>query len=324
MTLRDAGPEAAAAVVTAVAGAAGAAGALGTVATGPNLSGLLPAAVTAVWVWAALTAPGSARLLLAAALALAAAVVVGSPAAALVLAVWVIGGLAAGDALRRGRRLDVVLVLAVLPAVWLTIAAGGAAADQVLDESGRRTTAMFERYLPSAGAPGGQEAALAEARAGAAVALKIMRQLWPALVALSLLGHGIVAVAVGRWLADRRGRGGTPPGWTVPREWRLPFYVVWILVAGLALVAIRVGPAARAGANLIVVAAVLCSVQGLAVMAGLLHRAAPPWLQAVLGLLALLLMAPLLVPAAAMLGLMDQWLDFRRLAAAGGGPDPRP
>lgn len=321
MTLRDAGPEAAAAVFTALAGAVGV---LGTVVAGPTLSGLLPAVVTAVWVWASLTAPGTARLLLTAALGLAAATVLGSPAVALALLAWVAGGLAAGRALRRGRRLDAVLALAVLPAVWLTLAAGGSAAEQVLDESGRRTAAMFERYLPSDGSPGGQETALAEARAGAEAALKIMRRLWPALVALSLLGHGIVAVSGGRWLACRGGRGGAVPNWTVPREWRLPFYVVWILVAGLALVAIRGEPATRAGVNLIVVAAALCAVQGLAVMAGLLHRAAPPWLQAVLGLVALLLMAPLLVPAAALLGLMDQWLDFRRLAAAGDGPDPRP
>jgi hypothetical protein len=321
MTLRDAGPGAVAAVFTALAGAVGV---LGAVAAGPTLSGLLPIAVTAAWVWAALIAPGTARLLLTATLGLAVAAVLGSPAVALALMAWVAGGLAAGRALRRGRRFDAVLALAVLPAVWLTLAAGGSGAEQVLDESGRRTAAMFERYLPSDGSPGGQEAALAEARAGAETALKIMRRLWPALVALSLLGHGIVAVSAGRWLACRGGRGGTAPNWTVPREWRLPFYVVWVLAIGLALVATRSEPIARAGENLIVVAAVLCAVQGLAVMAGLLHRAAPPWLQAVLGLVALLLMAPLLVPAAALLGLMDQWLDFRRLAAAGAGPDPRP
>lgn len=321
MTLRDAGPEAAAAVFTALAGAIGL---LGTVAAVPTLAGVVPAAVTAVWVWAALTAPGTARLLLLAALGLAAAAVLGSPEAGLALLAWVAGGLAAGRALRRGRRLDAVLALAVLPALWLTLAAGGSAAQQVLDESGRRTAAMFERYLPSAGSPGGQEAAVAQARAGAEEALKLMRRLWPALVALSLLGNGIVAVSAGRWLASRGGRGDGAPNWTVPREWRLPFYVVWILVAGLALVAIRSEPAMRAGVNLVVVAAALCAVQGLAVMAGLLHRAAPPWLQAVLGLVALLLMAPLLVPAAALLGLMDQWLDFRRLAAPGDGPDPHP
>ncbi len=321
MTLRDAGPEAAAALGTALAGVAGG---LGQTGAGFALSGLLPVAVTAVWVWAALTAPGAARLLGAAALALGAAVVLGSPAAALALAAWTAGGLAAGRALRRGRRLDAVLALAVLPAAWMTLVAGGAAAEQVLEESGRRTAAMFERHLPAGGSPDGQEAALAEARAGAEAALKVMRRLWPALVALSLLGQGIVAVSVGRWLACRGGGGGAAPAWTVPREWRLPFYVVWVLVAGLALVAVRAEPAARAGVNLIVVAAALCAVQGLAVMAGLLHRAAPPWLQAVLGLVALLLMAPLLVPAAALLGLMDQWLDFRRLAAAGGGPDPHP
>jgi hypothetical protein len=96
-------------------------------------------------------------------------------------------------------------------------------------------------------------------------------------------------------------------------EWRLPFYVVWILCAGVGLVVLRLGDLSQLGINLTLIAALLLSVQGLAVQINLGARFFAPWVRIVFWALAAVLFAPFVLAGSAVIGLADQWLDWRRL-----------
>jgi hypothetical protein len=99
--------------------------------------------------------------------------------------------------------------------------------------------------------------------------------------------------------------------------WRVPFASVWFLAVGLALLAVRQSAAVTLGANLAGAATVLLAVQGAAVLLAASERGfgrAARWL--VLGLFVVTAL-PFVIVLAALVGLVDQWVDFRRLRFAG-------
>lgn len=106
-------------------------------------------------------------------------------------------------------------------------------------------------------------------------------------------------------------------------RWRVRFEVVWVLVLGLALVALRRTPAQVVGLNLVLIAAAPLGIQGLAVLWTWLARGLTRparWL--VLGSFVLTAL-PFLVAGVVLLGAADMWADFRRLEAAAPDPDRR-
>ncbi len=320
MSLRQAGLALAAVAGTWLAGLAVGAGA--ATGSGASLLGLVPLAVTAVWGAAWLLIPAR-SLVVGAALLWAAVTAVAAPAgAAAGLGIYVGSGLLLGWALGRGWRADATLVVALLPVLALLLAATGgeAPAEKVIEQAGRQMTDALRRAAPADGSADARAAA--EVEAAVAAGLRLVRRLWPALLVLgALLNTALVTWLVRSVVRRVRGPGSLRP-WPALPAWRLPFYLVWALAGGLLLVVLRRQPALDAGLNLIAVAAALLSVQGLAVTAALMRRAVPPWAQALLAAVALLAFAPGVLAGGALIGLMDQWVDFRRFAPADGAGGP--
>ena len=92
----------------------------------------------------------------------------------------------------------------------------------------------------------------------------------------------------------------------------VPDHLVWGVVVGGILLASREHTAGMIGLNLLIVLGVFYAIQGLAVLRHLFQKARVPRpLQGVsFGLFAL---QPLLLVAAACLGLFDLWMDFRKI-----------
>lgn len=136
----------------------------------------------------------------------------------------------------------------------------------------------------------------------------LLMQILPALAVINIALVAWVNILVVMKVARRW-------GWADPGEplaqWTCPEWLVFILVAaGFALLApppwVRV-----AGLNLLVIVGFAYFCQGIAVLASLLQRYQAPW-----GLRALIYVLAFVNPVMIMvmiLGLMDLWLDFRRL-----------
>lgn len=134
--------------------------------------------------------------------------------------------------------------------------------------------------------------------------------LYPAMLGLaSLAGLAVAWWGYGR-LAGRDGA-------LAPiREFAFTDHLVWLLVAGAALLIAPLGEmATRAGANLAMFMAGLYVLRGAAIVLAL---SGVSGLSAVLlGVLTVLLL-PLVATAALVIGLSDTWLDLRRRGASGG------
>jgi hypothetical protein len=110
-----------------------------------------------------------------------------------------------------------------------------------------------------------------------------------------------------------------PLGPTTPLAlWRLPDAAVWFFVAGLALVVTQDARAMPVGINLATSVGLAFALQGFAVVQVLLTSSGmTPGLVTMLFVFVALAMWPILPVGCAGVGLMDVWLDFRRL-------EPRP
>jgi len=129
--------------------------------------------------------------------------------------------------------------------------------------------------------------------------------LYPAMLAISSVSGLAVA-----WWAHRRitapGREALGP----LREFRFSDGVVWLLIAGLLLLVLPVDDVARrVGSNLLAFTGVLYALRGLAVALMLLGSPGP------LGILAtvavVLVLFPIVMAAAFVIGLTDMWFDLR-------------
>jgi hypothetical protein len=144
---------------------------------------------------------------------------------------------------------------------------------------------------------------------------EVQALLYPALLALASLS----ALGVG-WWAYRRLAVRDPQPLGRLREFRFPDTLVWLLIAGLVLVVLPLeAHGTRIGTNLLAFMAALCALRGFAVLVAL--AGAPSVAGAVLAALLLLLLYPLVLAVAAVIGLSDTWLDIRsrRHAATGAG-----
>lgn len=94
------------------------------------------------------------------------------------------------------------------------------------------------------------------------------------------------------------------------RDFRFSDHLVWIAVAGMALVILPFGAAlTRTGANLLAFMGALYALRGFAVMLWLFGS--PGVLGAVFGAIVFLLLYPLVMITTLMVGLTDTWLDLR-------------
>lgn len=142
-------------------------------------------------------------------------------------------------------------------------------------------------------------------------AADIQALLYPALLSLSSLA----SLAVAWWLYRRLTDADEAPLRTL-REFRFRDELVWAVVIGIALVVLPVGPAVqRAGLNVLTFMGTLYALRGLAV--ALATTGVPGIAAALFGLVALLIL-PVVLLAAALVGLADTWIDLRSRRAAAG------
>lgn len=143
---------------------------------------------------------------------------------------------------------------------------------------------------------------------------ELQAQLYPALLAIASLA----ALAVAWWAYRRLALKERSPLGRL-REFRFNDTLVWLLIGGLVLLLLPLdAPGTRAGTNLLVFMAALYALRGVAVLAALLGS--PGVLATVIGAILVLLLYPLVLTFAAVVGLTDTWLDIRRRRDAGAGP----
>lgn len=290
---------------------------------------LLPLLVPAVWAAVGLLPVAPQRLLpragLGAGLGLMAA---GWPAGLAVLG-YVAAGLVVGVAWRwRWRALTVLALGAACLVPGFFLGLDGASVPATFEAWGEELREQHAAGLPDDLPAGEREAALTALDERLAGTLALQRRLWPSLVAAGLLGQSALVLALG-WLVAQL-LGARPPGLVAGSflAWRAPFATVWCLIGGLALsLAPLAGQdgAGRAwndiGWNLVLGAALLLAVQGLAVQAWLVRRLLPPFGRIAFWVLGALFFAPVIVGSGALVGLADQWWNLRRLRRPS-GTDP--
>ncbi|MFI5371686.1 MAG: DUF2232 domain-containing protein [Candidatus Eisenbacteria bacterium] len=151
-----------------------------------------------------------------------------------------------------------------------------------------------------------------EAEQGDAAAKRMLPQALPTLLFMwmALLvsaGRGLGARLAGWWrwppLSRRRFA-----------EWRLPDGVIWLFMAGIAMLLIDRHLWAASAWTLLVVPALGYCLQGVAVVESLmLARGVPPAIIALTLVFVAFMAPPVFVLAAVSVGVSDVWLDFRRL-----------
>jgi hypothetical protein len=176
---------------------------------------------------------------------------------------------------------------------------------------GRDAARTFSMLASQAATTGSEETAdLLRQMAGSAPSLAMLT---PALVFLSGLLGTLLAWSLYQGIAVRAM--GDPPA-PFP-SFRFSDQMVWLPVAGLALVLFPPTPAlGEAGANLLLVAVALYAARGLAVVGAGAGRV--PRLTTTFVALVAFFLLPFVLGGLTLLGLADTWLDFRRRPASPG------
>jgi hypothetical protein len=130
--------------------------------------------------------------------------------------------------------------------------------------------------------------------------------LYPAMVGIgSLSGLAVAWWAFRRLTAPERGALGPL------REFRFGDGLVWVLIAGILLIALPLGGIAlRAGSNLVAFMSLLYALRGLGIAIMLVGMPGP--LAGIVAVLIAAVLAPVIMLVMFILGLTDTWLDFRK------------
>ena len=284
-----------------------------------GLLGLIaPLAVPALWGGAFLIGRPMVLSLVAAVVWLAVSLLMAPALVVWPMASFVVAGLAAGLALGFRFRLDAALVVVTIAmAPYFVWSINEVPLEQKYELMTEQYIEARREMLEGTADPKQIELTLAAERQQheqvADLALKIL----PAMFGLGILGMAgillMVVRLVGRLLGVNMGVSPLPPF----ARWRLPFYLVWALVAGLGLYITRLPIVATAGLNTALAVVTLLSLQGAAVqweMTGRIMGSVPR-------LIYLLVAGALFLPLV-VLGLADQWLDLRKLEASAAEDPP--
>jgi len=227
---------------------------------------------------------------------------------------YVLAGLVVGTTLRWRWRLLTVLALGALclvPGFFLGL--GGASVPVVFEAWGETLREQHTAGLPEGLSEAERVAAQADFEEALAGTLDLQRRLWPVLLALGLVIQVAVALLAGWVLASLAQQQVLELQLGSFVTWRAPFATVWCLIGGLALaLAPLTGFWNSLGWNLVLAAALLLAIQGLAVLAWLVRRLLPPLGRTLFWVMGALFFAPVLCGSGALVGLADQWWDLRR------------
>lgn len=197
---------------------------------------------------------------------------------------------------------------------WLGLSGEWRALDATVR---RQLTEMADRTFAAAqeGAP--ESPWVHELAAAAGQVAELQADLFPALVVL----QSLAALALAAWIVSTFRDAGPGPFRVMPwREFRFNDQLVWLLIAGLAMVLLPLGEGARlAGLNVTVFMTALYALRGVGVFL-FLAAGGSSLLMIVFGTLAAIFLYPLILGAAILLGLGDTWLDVRGRAVAASRP----
>ncbi len=190
--------------------------------------------------------------------------------------------------------------------VW--VVGGRSPGEQLLQGLDTILTAVVTRLSEQGGGAASVTQLLAAVR-------QVVGHTYPALLFINLAVVNLVNLQLLRPLLVATGqRSAGPP---FPRRWRLPDRLGWGVVAGFLALRTGVGVVQVAGANLLFLLLFLFTLQGFGLLSHLLHRGRVPLL--LRGLLyTLLLISVQLYPIIALAGLIEGWLDLRRLRPGAG------
>jgi hypothetical protein len=133
-------------------------------------------------------------------------------------------------------------------------------------------------------------------------------ELFPALLAL----QSIAALALVAWWVRRLGRSDNEAFLLGRlRDFRFSDHLIWVLIGALAVLVMRLGPVeSRIALNLLVFMGALYALRGFAVFV-FLAKGIQSIPAMILGLVALVVLYPVALTAALMMGVSDTWLDVR-------------
>jgi hypothetical protein len=237
----------------------------------------------------------------------------------------VAAGLLAGLALSLRWRLDVAilaLALALSPyLVWTMIEVSPQEQFEMVVEE---MLTASEGRLPATADDVQRTTAIAAERDKLSAITEMAQKIYPFMLAVGVLGQSLIILGL-VWrallLLGVYGPGSNRPQmWALPTfsRWRVPFYVVWALVAGIGLFLTRQPQLAYFGLNLALLAAFVLSIQGLAVQFFVTGRAMSPAGRVFYWLVVGTFFGALILAGGIVLGLADQWWDLRKLNA----PEP--
>lgn len=230
------------------------------------------------------------------------------------MASFILAGVAAGWALASRIRLDWSLGLVVVVLLPILIWSDLQFPLEVQLEEGIDMVLTARREMLEGTAAERQiELSLAEERQRLQAYADTVMKTAIASRILGYLGLSGVILALVYWLSRRLGV--APRFRSLPRftHWQLPFYLVWILVGGIALVLVRQPMLVNLGLNLMAAVLVIISIQGIAVQGFVANSFMSRPMLVMYWVVMTIVLTPLLLASGALLGLADYWLDIRRL-----------
>ncbi len=285
------------------------------------LSLVTPFAVPVVWAWALLMGRPHKLVLAGAGLWLVAGLVMMPSDVTWPLATHVISGLVAALGLLSRWKPQLILMLLVLvssPMVIWTLQ--NESLDEMFDQYKEQALADRREFLKaemgtgsntgtnSDSSTGRNEPALAMEEQFLDDALQVAKQMMPGSMVLYLIVQSALTFSLIWVLVRVLGLAAAFRGILPFGRWRLPFAVIWLLAVAVALIIVQPGLWPEAGVNLALVVVVLLAVQGASVQ-WRLSKVSFPLLPRVF----FMVMASMLFLPLVLLGLADQWLDFRKL-----------
>lgn len=269
---------------------------------------LTPYLVPLVWAWVLLKGQPPHWVLIGAAVWLATGLALLPTDVTWILTTHVVTGLVAGFGLMlRWKPGYILLLMAVvsLPVVLWTLQQ--MPMDEIFEAQKEQFLQARSELLMEGIKPGDEPPTLVQDEQIFDDLLKQVHQLIPGSVAVGLLAQAALTFGLVWILVRVMGLASALRGFPPYVRWRFPFAVVWILAVGVGLMIVPLPFWPAAGLNLVIVVCTVIAVQG-AALQWHLSAGTPLLLRLFLKFMAGVLFLPLVL-----LGLADQWMDFRKL-----------
>ena len=273
------------------------------------MSLLTPYLVPVLWTWALLMGRPHLWVLVGAGLWLVAGWVMMPGEVTWPMTTHVVSGLVAGIGLMLRWKPGVILLLLAVVSLPIVLWSLEQVPLDELFEAQKVQALEARRELLMAGTRAGEEPPSLELEEQMLDDLfQTVHRLTPGAVAVALVLQAAVTFGLVWLLVRVLGLSSVLRGFPVFVRWRLPFAVVWVLAAGVGLMILPLPWWPAAGLNLVMVVTTMLAVQGAALQWHLGAANVPKLLRLFFMFMAGLLFLPLVV-----LGLADQWMDFRKL-----------